>query len=601
MKTVSQQSTPQHWTSIDKTARERADANLTDYDRAYREFDWATERSELAGLPGGGVNIAYEAVDRHLGTPVAETTALRWLGADGSRVDLTYTELATLSNRFAHVLRDLGVRRGERVAMLLGRTPELYVAILGAWKAGCVVSPLFSAFGPEPVRERLELSGASTVVTTTDLYRRRIAANRATLPALRHVLVTDAGIDDPQVDDTIELSLAMAAVPPEFPIVPTGIEDPALLHFTSGTTGRPKGAIHVHGAVLAHKVTARYALDLRPGDIFWCTADAGWVTGMSYGVIAPLCLGATVISDEAEFDAARWYETLTRERVAVWYTAPTALRMLMRRGDELPPGTDLSALRFVASVGEPLNPEAVEWGARVLGHPVHDNWWQTETGAIMIANLASAQVRPGSMGRPLPGIEVAIVRRGPDGRAASLPGGVQLAEVGEIGELAVRTGWPSMFRGYWHDPVRYARSFSDGWYFSGDLARRDADGYYWFIGRADDVIKSAGHLVGPFEVESALMAHPAVAEAGVIGTPDPVAGELVKAFVVLKPGRDATSELHDELIAFGRRRLGAVAPKQIEFIDALPHTRSGKVMRRLLKARELGLPEGDTSMVEGAS
>lgn len=605
MKTVSHESPRQHqpmrWEPIDKSALERAAANATNYELSYREFTWEVARPSLAGLPGGGLNIAYEAVDRHLGTPRENAPALRWLAATGGDTTLTYAELATLSNRFANVLRGLGVRRGDRVCLLLGRTPELYIAALGAWKAGCVVSPLFSAFGPEPVRQRLELSGATTLITSSDLYRRRVASNRSALPALRHVVLTDEGIDDDPIDDTVGLTLAMAVAGDEFPIVRTGPEDPALLHFTSGTTGRPKGAVHVHGAVLAHRITAHYALDLRPGDVFWCTADPGWVTGMSYGVIAPLCLGVTVISDEAEFDAQRWYDILTAERVSVWYTAPTALRMLMRRGDELPAGTDLSSLRFVASVGEPLNPEAVVWGERVLGHPVHDNWWQTETGAIMIANLAAAQIRPGSMGRPLPGIEAAILRRGPDGRPVITDGDVEHAGVDEVGELAVRVGWPSMFRGYWHEPERYARAFAAGWYLSGDLARRDRDGYYWFVGRADDVIKSAGHLIGPFEVESALMAHPAVAEAGVIGAPDPVAGERVKAFVLLRPGFEPSEELHDDLIAFGRRQLGVVAPKEIVFADSLPHTRSGKVMRRLLKARDLGLPEGDVSTLEGVS
>ncbi|MEU1430133.1 acetate--CoA ligase [Nocardia sp. NPDC005746] len=604
MKTANHQGTPvretMRWEPIDKTARERAEANLTAYEMACREFTWESARRCLDGLPGGGVNIAHEAVDRHLGTPLADAPALRWLSAAGDATTLTYTELAALSNRFAHVLRDLGVRRGDRVCLLLGRTPELYIACLGAWKAGCVVVPLFSAFGPEPVRQRLEISGATTLITTADQYRRKIAPNRLAVPALRHVLLTDAGVDDPQIDDTVGLALAMALVPEEFPIVRTAPEDPALLHFTSGTTGMPKGAVHVHGAVLAHRISAHYALDLRPGDIFWCTADPGWVTGMTYGVIAPLALGVTLISDEAEFDARRWYDILTTERVSVWYTAPTALRMLMRRGDELPAGTDLSSLRFVASVGEPLNPEAVVWGKRVLGHAVHDNWWQTETGAIMIANLAAEQIRPGSMGRPLPGIEATVLRRGPDGRAAITDGAVEYAADDEVGELALRAGWPSMFRGYRNEPVKYARAFAAGWYLSGDLARRDGDGYFWFVGRADDVIKSAGHLIGPFEVESVLMAHPAIAEAGVIGTPDPVAGELVKAFVQLRPGHEPSPELHDDIIAFGRRQLGAVAPKQIVFTESLPHTRSGKVMRRLLKARDRGLPEGDVSTLESA-
>jgi acetyl-CoA synthetase len=317
------------------------------------------------------------------------------------------------------------------------------------------------------------------------------------------------------------------------------------------------------------------------------------VTGTSYGIIAPLTHGVTSLVDEGDFDAERWYGILERERVTNWYTAPTAVRMLMRAGPELPRRFDLSRLRFVASVGEPLNPEAVVWGQEALGLPIHDNWWQTETGGIMIANFASQEIRPGSMGRPLPGIDAAIVQRGRDGSVSLVD------EPDRVGELALRPGWPSMFRGYLHDDARYQKCFAGGWYLSGDLARRDRDGYFWFVGRADDVIKSSGHLIGPFEVESVLMEHPAVAEAGVIGKPDPVAMEVVKAFVSLKEGHEPGEALRRELLAFARSRLGAVvAPKEIEFQPDLPKTRSGKIMRRLLKARELGLPEGDTSTLE---
>jgi acetyl-CoA synthetase len=367
----------------------------------------------------------------------------------------------------------------------------------------------------------------------------------------------------------------------------------AILHFTSGTTGMPKGAIHVHHAVLVHYITAKYALDLHPDDIYWCTADPGWVTGTSYGLIAPLTHGVTNIVDEAEFDADRWYRTLEEQKVSVWYTAPTAIRRLMRLDINPLETYDLSHLRFVASVGEPLNPEAVVWGQRVLRLTIHDNWWQTETGGIMIANYAAEEVRPGSMGRPLPGIEAAIVRRVDKNH-------VEVVEKpGVDGELALRPGWPSMFAGYWRDEERYRRCFVDGWYITGDLAMRDEDGYFWFVGRADDIIKMAGHMVGPFEVESALMEHPAVAEAGVIGKPDPVIGELVKAFVALKPGYKANEQLRLEMLGFGRQKLGsAVAPKEIEFKQSLPKTRSGKIMRRLLKAWELGLPEGDISTLE---
>ncbi|MEU5261957.1 acetate--CoA ligase [Amycolatopsis sp. NPDC021455] len=584
------------WAPIRKPAAARATANLTDYAQARRGFSWDAAGSVLSGLPGDrGLNIAHEAVDRHAEGPLATKVALSFVDRHETVTEITYAGLKERTDRFAVLLGDLGVRPGERVFTLLGRSPELYIAVLGALKAGCVLSPLFPAFGPEPVRQRLTLGEGSVLVTTPTLYRRRIRGIRDRLPALRHVLVTGPA-EDPGVT---ELRPALEAVDPAFTIPPTSPEDPALLHFTSGTTGTPKGAIHVHGAVLAHHVTAAYALDLHTDDVFWCTADPGWVTGMSYGVIAPLTHGATVVCDEGDFDAKRWYRVLAAEHVTVWYTAPTALRMLMRHGPDLAKDHDLSALRFVASVGEPLNPEVVVWGEKVLGLPVHDNWWQTETGAIMIANFAAEEVRPGSMGRPLPGVEAGLLERGEDGRAAVTGGHVrEITEPDVEGELALRPGWPSMFRSYLGEQLRYEKCFADGWYLTGDVARRDADGYYWFVGRADDVIKSAGHLVGPFEVESVLMAHPAVTEAGVIGTPDPVAGELVKAFVSLAPGTEPTEDLRRDLMAFGRRELGAVAPKEIVFDQNLPHTRSGKVLRRLLKARELGLPEGDLSTVE---
>jgi acetyl-CoA synthetase len=385
----------------------------------------------------------------------------------------------------------------------------------------------------------------------------------------------------------------MAEASDRFVIEPTAPEDPALLHFTSGTTGTPKGALHVHEAVVAHHVTGRLALDLHPEDVFWCTADPGWVTGTSYGIIAPLTNGVTSILDEGDFEAARWYGILEKERVTVWYTAPTAIRMLMKAGAALARAHEFPALRFLSSVGEPLNPEAVVWGQEAFGLPFHDNWWQTETGGIMIANFAALDIRPGSMGRPLPGVEAAIVRKTSDGS-------VEAVEEPDVqGELALRPGWPSMFRAYWEEPERYRKCFAGGFYLTGDLARRDRDGYFWFVGRADDVIKTSGHLVGPFEVESILLEHKAVAEAGVIGKPDPVAGEVVKAFVSLKNGYEPSPELRRELSAFARTRLGAVvAPKEIEFRSSLPKTRSGKIMRRLLRAQELGLPEGDTSTLE---
>jgi acetyl-CoA synthetase len=565
-------------------------------------FPWDRAREALDGLPGGrGLNIAHEAVDRHATGPLADRVALRFLGRSAEIRDVTFRQLAAETGRFANALRSIGVGAGETVFLLTGRIPELYVAALGALKARAVVCPLFSAFGPEPIRSRMEIGEARALVTTPALYRRKVAASRNELPSLEHVLLTGPG----EATDSISghervggprsLAALMGKAEPRYEIEPTDPEDRALLHFTSGTTGAPKGAVHVHEAVVAHHATGRVALDLRPDDVFWCTAEPGWVTGTSYGIVSPLTNAVTSIVDEREFDAERWYRTLEAQRVTVWYTAPTAVRMLMKAGEELPRRFDLSRLRFIASVGEPLNPEAVVWSREVLGRPIHDNWWQTETGGIMIANVAGLEIRPGSMGKPLPGVEAAIGRR-TGGEAEILP------EPDEVGELVLRKGWPSMFRGYLHQEARYRACFEGDWYFTGDLARRDRDGYFWFVGRADDLIKSSGHLIGPFEVESALVEHPAVSEAAVIGKPDPVAGEIVKAFVALHRGKEPSERLRLDILGHARSRLGAVvAPKEIDFVDDLPKTKSGKILRRLLKARELGLPEGDVSTLEGQS
>jgi acetyl-CoA synthetase len=582
-------------TVICKTAADlRLPPNLIDYAATRAVFSWEAVRAELAGLPGGGLNIAHETVERHAQGACRDKIAFRFLGVKTTR-DIRYGELSRLTNRFANVLKSLGIGKGERLFLLSGRIPELYVTVLGSFKNGTAVSPLFSAFGPEPIATRINLGEGAVLVTTELLYERKVAKIRSQLPTLRHVLLVGEDGQATSVPGTLDLVTLMAQASDDFDIVPTGPEDLSLLHFTSGTTGTPKGAMHVHGAVATHWATGKYALDLHADDIYWCTADPGWVTGTSYGIIAPLLHGVTSIVDEADFDAERWYRILAEEKVSVWYTAPTAIRMLMKAGAEIAKKRSYPNLRFIASVGEPLNPEAVWWGKEVLGLPIHDNWWQTETGGIMIANTPAFDIKPGSMGRPLPGIEAAIVKKDEEGKVSP----VDTADT--EGELALKRGWPSMLRGYLHNEERYGKCFAGDWYLTGDLAKRDADGYYWFVGRADDVIKSAGHLIGPFEVESALMEHPAVAEAGVIGKPDEMVGEVVKAFVSLKKGFEASDALRLELLGHARKKLGAaVAPKEIDFLPALPRTRSGKIMRRLLKARELGLPEGDTSTLESS-
>jgi acetyl-CoA synthetase len=535
-------------------------------------FSWAAVRRELSGPSDGGLNIGDVAVDRHVRAGDGDRVALRFLAEDGTVRDVTFQELQQASGRFANALATLGVSPGERVFTLLGRVPELYVVAIGALKRGCVFSSLFSSFGPEPVRTRLGLGGAKVLVTTRRLYEQKVAPHRSALPALRHVLIVD---DDSGAGSLPELVDSMG---PDCEITGTQAEDVALLHFTSGTTGLPKGALHVHEAVLAHYATARTALDLRPDDVFWCTADPGWVTGVSYGIIAPLAVGCTTIVDERDFDAARWYDVLEAQAVSVCYTAPTAIRMLMRFGEDLAASYDLSRLRLVASVGEPLSAAAVRWGERVLGLPVRDTWWQTETGSIMIASQPEDAVKAGAIGRPLPGVDARVVHR-LDGQDV-----VVVGQPDETGELVLRRDWPSMFRGYLGDPDRYRECFSGEWYLTGDLVRRDADGYFRFVGRLDDVIKSAGHLVGPVEVEHALAEHDAVAEVAVVGRPDPVAGEVVKAFVTLAAEYEPSAEMAKAILAHGRARLGAaLAPKEVEFVQTLPKTHSGKIMRRALR------------------
>jgi acetyl-CoA synthetase len=562
--------------------------NLDDYDGIRASFDYERVIDELDGLPGGGLNIGYEALDRHVKHGGADRPCILWEGKDGQQETYTYGDMVRLTNKFGNMLRQLGIKKGDRVFVFMDRIPELYIAAFGTLKAGCIIGPLFSAFGPDAIRDRLENSGAVVLITQPNLVS-RVRGIRSELPALKHVIIADHGKSPEVGEGELRWNDLFDPASEDFEIEKTGPEDGAVMHYTSGTTGKPKGALHVHKAVYGHYATGKYVLDFhRDSDIYWCTADPGWVTGTSYGMFAPCTNGVTQVIYEGGFSANKWYDVIQRYKVTVWYTAPTAIRMLMKAGDEIPKRYDLSSLRYTMSVGEPLNPEAVVWGDRVIGLPFHDNWWQTETGSIMIANYPVQPIKPGSMGRPMPGIYPAIID----------DTGKEVAP-GEEGDLAVKPGWPSMFRQYWKNEELYNSRFQNGWYITGDRARMDADGYFWFVGRSDDVINTAGHLVGPFEVESALIEHPAVAEAGVIGKPDPIAMEIVKAFVSLKEGFEPTDKLRSELIGFARQKLGpGVAPREIEFIDSLPKTRSGKIMRRLLKARELGLPEGDTSTLE---
>jgi acetyl-CoA synthetase len=554
-----------------------------------------------------GANMAAIMLDEQVDAGLGDTVAMRFIGRDWSIREFTYADLVDASWRIARALRTLGIAAGDTVFTLTGRIPGGYQAALGVLRANAVLCPLFSVFGPEPIRQRLVLGRGVAVVTTTSLYRRRVLPIAADIPTLRHVLLVDADRDDDLLGDgpgghrVHSLDVLMDLAPGRCEIEPTDPEDRALLHFTSGTTGMPKGALHVHAAAQAHRETARAVFGLAAGDVYWCTADPGWVTGTSYGLSAPLACGVTMVVDEAELDVGRWYEILEYQRINVWYTAPTAIRMLMRAGDDPVSGRDLSALRLAASVGEPLDADAVRWGQRVLGTAIHDTWWQTETGSIMIAVTPDIDVRPGSMGRPLAGIDAELFASDDEGRLEVGPTGqpVVVDDPGTPGIVALRSGWPSMFRGYLDAEDLYRECFVDEWYLSGDLARRDRDGYFWFVGRSDDVIKTAGHLIGPFEVEQVLTEHASVALAGVYGVPDETAGAVIHACVVLSTGRAESEELLRDVMAHARRRLGpAVAPRQIKVVGDLPVTRSGKVMRRVLRARELGLDVGDLSTLE---
>ena len=561
--------------------------NLENYEKISQKFSWDQVSGELDWFDSDHINIGHIAIDAHLKTERRDKKALIWESTKGQIEEFTFADLARLSNRFANVLsQELNIKKGDRVFFFLDRVPEIFVSILGTLKAGGIIGPLFSAFGPEAVKDRMADSRAKVLVTSSAL-KKKIVGILPELPDLERIVIVQRG---KEMSDSEDLSYeeAMAMASDSFETVRTSKEDYAIMHYTSGTTGKPKGAVHVHNAVIGHYATAKNVLDLHEEDIYWCTADPGWVTGTSYGMFGPWSNGITQVVYEGGFSAKRWYKFIERWKVTVWYTAPTAIRMLMKAGDELPSQFNLESLRYLCSVGEPLNPEAVIWGPTVFGKPFHDNWWQTETGAIMIANYPIQDIKPGSMGRPFPGITPGIL----DDDFNELPPGIE-------GNLCVMTPWPSMFRTYWGKEEMYQSRFKNSWYITGDKAKKDEEGYFYFVSRADDVINTAGHLVGPFEVESILIEHPAVAEAGVIGKPDKIAMEVVKAFVSLKEGCEPSEDLQHDIQKFVMKRLSsAAAPREIEFIDSLPKTRSGKIMRRLLKARELGLPEGDTSTLE---
>lgn len=555
--------------------------NLKDYDEAVKNHDWQEVEKHFSWYETGKYNMAYECIDKHVDDGRGDKVALHYKNGD-QKLSYTFEDMKKASNKAANVLKDeAAVEKGDRVFIFMARSPELYFSLLGALKIGAIVGPLFEAFMEKAVRDRLENSDAKVIITTPELLPRIPVDD---LPNLEKVVVVGDGSDDKYID--FDKSFEQAS--DEFEIEWLDKEDGLILHYTSGSTGQPKGVLHVQHAMVQHYISGKYVLDLKEDDIYWCTADPGWVTGTSYGIFAPWLNGATNVVVGGRFSPESWYGAIQDLNITIWYSAPTAFRMLMGAGDEIVNDYDLSSLRHVLSVGEPLNPEVVKWGMKVFNLRIHDTWWMTETGAHMIVNMPAMDIKGGSMGKPLPGVEAAII----DDEGNELP-------ANRMGNLAMKRGWPAMMRKIWKNDAKYDSYFIGDWYVSGDSAYKDEDGYYWFQGRVDDVIMTAGERVGPFEIESKLVEHPAVQEAGVIGKPDPVRGEIVKAFIALREGNEPTDELKEEIRKYVKEGLAAhAAPREIEFKDKLPKTRSGKIMRRVLKAWELDLPTGDLSSMD---
>ncbi|GIN60098.1 acetate--CoA ligase [Robertmurraya siralis] len=558
--------------------------NLQNYCETYENFDWKEVEKQFSWAETGLVNMAHEAIDKHANSYRKNKVALYYRDANRNE-KYTFQEMKDLTNKAGNVLKTYGdVEKGDRVFIFMPRSPELYFTVLGAIKLGAIVGPLFEAFMEGAVRDRLEDSEAKVLVTTPELLE-RVPVDE--LPALKHIFLVGHEIEESE--QYIDFNKHLQEASNKLEIEWVEKTDGLILHYTSGSTGKPKGVLHVHNAMLQHYQTAKWVLDLRDDDVYWCTADPGWVTGTSYGIFGPWLTGTSNLIVGGRFDPNTWYKMLEEYGVTVWYSAPTAFRMLMGAGDEIIKNYDLSQLRHILSVGEPLNPEVVRWGMKVFNRRIHDNWWMTETGAQLISNYPCMEIRPGSMGKPIPGVKAAIV----DNQGNELP-------PNRMGNLAIKKGWPSMMKTIWNNEEKYQSYFMPGdWYVSGDSAYMDEDGYFWFQGRVDDVIMTSGERVGPFEVESKLVEHPAVAEAGVIGKPDPVRGEIIKAFIALRDGYEVNDDLKEDIRQFVKKGLAAhAAPREIEFRDKLPKTRSGKIMRRVLKAWELDLPTGDLSTME---
>ncbi|HHN48620.1 MAG TPA: acetate--CoA ligase [Bacteroidales bacterium] len=564
-------------------------SHIGSYDERVKNFDWSIAEKELDYKPGNIINIGWYCTDRICEMGKADKTALIWEGLGGASKTYTYNDIRLATNTIGDFLKNLGIKPEDRVCLFMDKIPELYLGFLGILKMGGIAQPLFSAFGDESLFIRLDNAKTRAIITQKK-HAPKVRKIIDKMPYLEYIIIVDQDPAKPLGEREVSLELEKLPKIEKFDIHPTKAESPSVLHYTSGTTGQPKGVKHVHYSLISQYITAKWVLDLHDDDIYWCTADPGWVTGTSYGIIGAFSNGVTQCVLDTGFSADSWYKFIEKHRITVWYSAPTAIRSLMKAGDEVVKKYDLSCLRHLASVGEPLNSEAVIWSEKVFGKPFLDTYWQTETGSMIITNFPDMKIKPGSMGKPFPGITATVV----DADTFE-----PITEPGKIGLIAIKPGWPAMMRTYWNNEETYKKKFQNGWYLPGDRSSIDAEGYFWFVGRDDDVINTGGHLVSPFEVESALLEHPAVAESAVVAKPDFVNMEVVKAFVTLKPGNEPSKELDLQIMNFVRKRLSPLAmPQEIEFVDSLPKTRSGKIMRRILHAKEWGLEIGDVSTLE---
>lgn len=588
------------------------------WDRVARNYEWFEPWQKVLEwdypfakwFAGAKCNIVHNAIDRHLNTWRRNKVAIYWEGEPGDSRSLTYFQLDREVCKFANVLKAMGVRRGDRVTIYLPRVPEQAIAMLACAKIGAIHSVVYGGFSYDALRARIEDAEARVLITADGGYYNGKVVQLKSIAdqALAHapsvevvIVVRRSGVEvnmeparDFWYDELMKLPIASAQCPTE----PLDSEEPLFILYTSGTTGQPKGVLHTHGGYMVGTgETTKWVFDIRDEDTYWCTADAGWVTGHSYIVYGPLINGATQVMYEGAPTVPRpdrWWSIAERYGVSILYTTPTAIRGLMRYGESWVARRDLSRLRLLGTVGEPINPEAWKWYHENVGQgrcPIMDTWWQTETGMIMISPVPSVPLKPGSATKPLPGVVAEVVDEHGNPVAPE-----------EDGYLVIKRPWPAMLRTLYRDQDRYRENYWEkipGVYTAGDSARMDKDGYIWVIGRIDDVLKVSGYRLGTAEVESALVSHPAVSESAAIGKPHDIKGNAIKVFVVLKSGYEPSEKLSDELRQHVGRELGPIArPDEIEFVDSLPKTRSGKIMRRLLRARELGLPEGDTSTLE---